>query len=159
MKGEIRCTTAGQRESLEHSHIDSSMVWGHAQGQPKHHSTGPCVSSCVAAQVIRKSLNEPILARLFQAPPGGIDAVMVHLELSMLGKAAIVAKGQDVQAGDLTAHITRAFKGQAGPSCSSLSSRTITGDTTSADRWTAVGVRRRESLSSSAAASAPACQH
>ena len=74
----------------------------HAQAAPD----GP------AAQVIRASLGEQVVAKTF-APPVGLDAMLVHLQLSILGKRAVVAAGGEVNALDLTRHITRTFQSQA----------------------------------------------
>ena len=56
-----------------------------------------------------------MVVRQYSAPAGSNDAVMVHAELAMLGKSAIVAKGSEVQAADLVQHVTRCFGNQACP--------------------------------------------
>ena len=53
-----------------------------------------------------------MVAKAF-ALPAGLDAMLVHLQLSILGKRAVVAAGGEVNALDLTRHITRTFQGQA----------------------------------------------
>ena len=66
----------------------------------------------VCLQVIRASLNEQIVARVFIPPQGGFDAMLMHIQLSMLGKRAVVAAGGEVNALDLSKHITRTYQAQ-----------------------------------------------
>ena len=62
-------------------------------------------------QVIRASLGEQVVAKQY-ALPAGLDAMLLHLQLSILGKRAVVAAGGEVNALDLTKHITRTFQSQ-----------------------------------------------